>query len=99
GINTGLMTTLAACGDVVRTVTTVPSPIRDEVHDRLEADARLVGSALLPQTAAYREIWVDGAPWGEDQGADEPRDPLYGDRYLPRKFKIAIAVPGDTTID
>jgi sulfite reductase (ferredoxin) len=98
-INAGLMTTLAACGDVVRTVTTAPAPIRDAVHDRLEADARLLGSALLPQTGAYKEIWVDGEPWSEDQGADEPRDPLYGDRYLPRKFKIGIAVPEDNTID
>jgi len=98
-INAGLMTTLAACGDVVRTVTTVPAPIRDAVHDRLEADARLLGSALLPQTGAYKEIWVDGAPWSEEQGSDEPGDPLYGDRYLPRKFKIGIAIPEDNTID
>ena len=98
-INAGLMTTLAACGDVVRTVTTSPAPIRDAVHDRLEADARLLGSALLPQTGAYQEIWVDGSPWSEDQGADEPRDPLYGDRYLPRKFKIGLAIPEDNTID
>ena len=98
-INAGLMTTLAACGDVVRTVTTVPAPIRDAVHDRLEADARLLSSALLPTSGAYKEIWVDGAPWSEDQGSDEPRDPLYGDRYLPRKFKIGLAVPEDNTID
>ena len=98
-INAGLMTTLAACGDVVRTVTAVPAPIRDKVHDRLEADARLLGSALLPISGAYKEIWVDGAPWSEDQGADEPGDPLYGDRYLPRKFKIGLAVPEDNTID
>jgi sulfite reductase (ferredoxin) len=98
-INAGLMTTLAACGDVVRTVTTSPAPIRDAVHDRLEADARLLGSALLPASGAYKEIWVDGAPWSEDQGADEPADPLYGDRYLPRKFKIGLAVPEDNTID
>ena len=98
-INAGLMTTLAACGDVVRTVTTSPAPIRDAVHDRLEADARLLGTALLPTSGAYREIWVDGAPWSEDQGSDEPQDPLYGDRYLPRKFKIGLAVPTDNTID
>ena len=98
-INAGLMTTLAACGDVVRTVTTSPAPIRDAVHDRLEADARLLGSALLPQTGAYKEIWVDGTPWSEDQGTDEVTDPLYGDRYLPRKFKIGLAVPEDNTID
>jgi sulfite reductase (ferredoxin) len=80
-------------------VTTVPAPIRDKVHDRLEADARLLSSQLLPKTKAYQEIWVDGAPWSEDQGAEEATDPLYGARYLPRKFKIGIAVPEDNTID
>jgi sulfite reductase (ferredoxin) len=98
-ISAGLLTTLAACGDVVRTVTTVPAPIRDTVHDRLEADARLLSSQLLPKTKAYQEIWVDGAPWSEDQGAEEATDPLYGARYLPRKFKIGVAVPEDNTID
>jgi len=98
-ITAGLMTTLAACGDVVRTVTTSPAPIRDAVHDRLEADARLLGSALLPQTGAYKEIWVDGEPRSEDQGVADAPDPLYGDRYLPRKFKIGLAVPDDNTID
>ena len=102
-INAGLMTTLAACGDVVRTVTTSPAPIRDKMHDRLEADARLLGGALLPQTGAYQEIWVDGEKWGDDQAAPgaagEAVDPLYGERYLPRKFKIGIAIPEDNTID
>ncbi len=98
-LNAGLMTTLAACGDVVRTVTTSPAPIRDAVHDRLEANARLLSSELLPRSGAYREIWVDGAKWSEDQGADEATDPLYGERYLPRKFKIGLAVPEDNTID
>ena len=98
-INAGLMTTLAACGDVVRTVTTVPAPIRDKVHDRLEADARLLSTELLPRSTAYQEIWVDGEPWSEGQGAEEMPDPLYGDRYLPRKFKIGLAVPEDNTID
>jgi len=98
-ITAELMTTLAACGDVVRTVTTVPAPIRNAVHDRLEADARRLSSELLPRSGAYKEIWVDGAPWSEDQGSDEPADPLYGDRYLPRKFKIGLAVPEDNTID
>jgi sulfite reductase (ferredoxin) len=98
-INAGLMTTLAACGDVVRTVTTAPAPIRDAVHDRLEADARLLSTELLPRSAAYQEIWVDGEKWTEEQGAEEATDPLYGERYLPRKFKIGLAVPEDNTID
>src|ERR1700758_753583 len=97
-INAALLTTLAACGDVVRTVTTTPAPIRDPVHDRLEAETRRLSFHLLPRPRAYHEIWVDGAPWEDDDGAGEEPDPLYGDRYLPRKFKIGLAVPEDNTI-
>src|SRR5712672_64592 len=98
-INGALLTTLAACGDVVRNVTTVPAPIRDAVHRRLEADARGLSTYLLPRTGAYHEIWVDGAPWQEAEGAAQEPDPLYGERYLPRKFKIGLAIPEDNTID
>ena len=98
-VNRSLLTTLAACGDVVRTVTTVPAPIRDAMHDRLEADARRLSTHLLPQTGAYHEIWVDGEKWSEDAAASDQPDPLYGDRYLPRKFKIGLAIPEDNTID
>src|SRR5215212_8054448 len=94
-INHALLTTLAACGDVVRTVTTVPAPIRDPVHRRLEEDARRLSTHLLPKTGAYHEIWVDG----EKVAGEEPTDPLYGERYLPRKFKIGLAIPEDNTID
>ena len=98
-VNGAMLTTLAACGDVVRNVTTVPTPIRDAVHRRLEADARALSTHLLPQTRAYHEIWVEGAPWREDEGAAEAPDPLYGERYLPRKFKMGLAIPEDNTID
>src|SRR5215471_4584165 len=98
-IDGALLTTLAACGDVVRTVTTVPAPIRDPVHRRLEDDARRLSSHLLPRTRGYHEIWVDGASWREDDGMSEEPDPLYGDRYLPRKFKAGLAIPEDNTID
>src|SRR3954452_19578888 len=95
-INEALLTSLAACGDVVRTVTTVPAPIRDAVHRRLEEDARRLSTHLLPKTGAYHEIWVDGEKVMPDE---EPVDPLYGERYLPRKFKIGLAIPEDNTID
>jgi sulfite reductase (ferredoxin) len=99
-INSVLLTTLAACGDVVRTVTTVPAPIRDRVHDRLESDARSLSTHLLPKTGAYHEIWVDGEKvTPEETTEEEPVDPLYGERYLPRKFKIGLAIPEDNTID
>jgi sulfite reductase (ferredoxin) len=98
-VNGAILTTLAACGDVVRNVTTVPAPIRDAVHRRLEADARRLSTHLLPRTRAYHEIWVEGAPWQDSEGASDAPDPLYGERYLPRKFKIGLAIPEDNTID
>jgi sulfite reductase (ferredoxin) len=95
-INRALLTTLSACGDVVRTVTTVPAPIRDPVHRRLDEDARRLSTHLLPTTGAYHEIWLDGAKLTAE---DEAPDSLYGERYLPRKFKVGLAVPEDNTID
>jgi sulfite reductase (ferredoxin) len=95
-INDALLTTLAACGDVVRTVTTVPAPIRDPVHQRLDEDARRLSAHLLPKTGAYHEIWLDREKLTPEQ---EAPDPLYGERYLPRKFKVGLAVPEDNTID
>jgi sulfite reductase (ferredoxin) len=93
-MNKALVTTLAACGDVVRNVTTVPAPIRDAVHARLEDDARRISAHLLPATRAYHEIWLDG-----EQVAGPDEDALYGSTYLPRKFKIGLAVPGDNSVD
>jgi sulfite reductase (ferredoxin) len=95
-INQALLTTLAACGDVVRTVTTVPAPLRDPVHRRLDQDARRLSTHLLPKTGAYHEIWLDGEKVAPE---DETPDPLYGERYLPRKFKVGLAIPEDNTID
>jgi sulfite reductase (ferredoxin) len=93
-INQALITTLAACGDVVRNVTTVPAPIRDAVHARLDNDARRLSRHLLPATTAYHEIWLDG-----EQVAGLEEDALYGATYLPRKFKIGLAIPEDNSVD
>jgi sulfite reductase (ferredoxin) len=95
-INETLLTTLAACGDVVRNLMATPAPVRDRVHARLDADARMLSAQLLPQSRAYHEIFL-GEPPSEDSGA-EP-EPLYGTTYLPRKFKIALATPSDNTVD
>jgi sulfite reductase (ferredoxin) len=93
-INHTLLTTQAACGDVVRNVMCSPAPIRDAVHARVEADARMLSAALLPASRAYHQIFLDEP--GEATGESEP---LYGDTYLPRKFKIGIATPQDNTVD
>ncbi|MBO0709743.1 MAG: NADPH-dependent assimilatory sulfite reductase hemoprotein subunit [Acetobacteraceae bacterium] len=93
-INRTLLTTQSACGDVVRNVMTSPAPVRDPVHARLEADARLLSSGLLPRSRAYHEIFLDGERLNEPDS-----EPLYGPTYLPRKFKIALGIPDDNTVD
>ncbi len=94
-INATLLTTQAACGDVVRNVMTTPAPIADPVHERLIADARMLSAALLPHSRAYHQIFLDEEA---GDGSDE-HEPLYGDTYLPRKFKIGIVAQGDNTAD
>jgi sulfite reductase (ferredoxin) len=93
-INAAMLTTLAACGDVVRNVTATPAPIADAVHRTLQAEAKRLSDALAPKTRAYHEIWIDGEAKAEDES-----DPLYGEAYLPRKFKIGLAAPEDNSID
>jgi sulfite reductase (ferredoxin) len=95
GINATLLTTMAACGDVARNVMTTPAPRRDAVHRRLAADADMLSRALVPQSRAYHQIFLDEAP-DDDLVENEP---LYGPTYLPRKFKIALATPADNTVD
>jgi len=94
GLNEALCTTLAACGDVNRNVMAPPTPATHPLVERVLEDARRVSAALLPQTPAYHEIWVNGEPLKlapEKKLAFE--DPLYGQQYLPRKFKVAFAIP------
>ena len=93
--HTGL-TTLAACGDVVRNLMVTAAPRRDARHARVQQDAELLSRTLLPRTRAYAEIFLDETPVSPEPQEIEP---LYGPTYLPRKFKIGIALPGDNTID
>ena len=95
-INHALLTTYAACGDVVRNVMTTPAPRRDAIHRRLEADARMLSTRLLPTSRAYYQIFLDEPG---DPEAPPPEDPIYGTTYLPRKFKIALAHEADNTVD
>ncbi len=90
GINTALLDTIAACGDVNRNVMSHPNPAESELHAEVYETARRISEHLLPSTTAYHEIWLD-----QKLIADSKKDvePIYGDRYLPRKFKIAIAIP------
>ena len=93
-VATGL-DTLAACGDVNRNVISSANPLQSATHAAASELARRIGAHLLPRTGAYREIFLGEQPDG--QVADE--EPLYGRTYLPRKFKIAIAVPPQNDVD
>ncbi len=93
-INHTLLTTMSACGDVVRNIMASPTPRRNAQQARIEADARMLSEHLKPKTRAYYQIFLDEAPTGEDE--DEP---LYGPTYLPRKFKVGITHQADNTID
>jgi sulfite reductase (ferredoxin) len=98
-INKSLLTTLAACGDVERNVMCCPAPHHnDGVHDRLQATADAIARHLAPQTRAYFEIWIDGEK-AVEQSAGPDIEPIYGNAYLPRKFKTGIALPEDNCID
>jgi sulfite reductase (ferredoxin) len=90
-------TTLATCGDVVRNVVAPAWPYAHPAYAQAREVAEAIAQALLPRTGAYLEIWQDGEQV-HAAGGDED-DPLYGPTYLPRKFKIAVTVPGDNSVD
>jgi len=90
GINAGLMDTISACGDVNRNVMSHPNPAESELHGEMYETARLISEHLCPSSTAYHEIWLDQKLIA---GSKKDVEPLYGDRYLPRKFKIAVVLP------
>ena len=97
-INASLLTTLGACGDVNRNVMCCPAPCNDRVHSELQRIAAQLAEHLAPRTRAYHEIWLNGKSMSENGHHQDP-EPLYGRTYLPRKFKIGLALPEDNCID
>jgi len=102
-INDVLLTTLAACGDVSRNVMCNPNPHQSKVHEEVHRWSEHLTKHLAPRTPAYHEIWLDGEkqenPYQPVGEAVDPVEPIYGHVYLPRKFKIGIAVPPSNDID
>ncbi len=93
-INQVMIDSIGGCGDVNRNVLCNPNPERSTLHGEVHRWARLISEQLLPKTRAYHEIWLDGeAVVGGDS------EPLYGETYLPRKFKTAVAVPPHNDVD
>jgi sulfite reductase (NADPH) hemoprotein beta-component len=96
-IDSVLLNSIAACGDVNRNVMCNPNPYASHAHAAALDLAREISDHLTPRTPAYREIWLDGERIAG--GEDEVVEPIYGKTYLPRKFKIAIAVPPLNDVD
>jgi sulfite reductase (ferredoxin) len=106
-INRALLTTLAACGDVTRNV--MGSPWPDERQAVVTPLVAALVARFRPQTESYWDLWVDGdkavtaapapLPSRGPKGRKRAVEPIYGDAYLPRKFKIAVAWPGDNNVD
>ncbi len=97
-INHSLMDTIAACGDVNRNVMCNPNSGLSEIHAQVLQDAQAVSDHLTPQTSAYHEIWLEGQKITETI-KHQDSESVYGDTYLPRKFKIAFAIPPRNDVD
>jgi sulfite reductase (NADPH) hemoprotein beta-component len=95
-INAALIDTLAACGDVNRNIAVAANPHQSRAHAFVHAQAAALSTHLLPNTRAYYEIWLD-----EERvaGSGEEEEKIYGDSYLPRKFKIGFAIPPHNDVD
>lgn len=101
-INDSKLTTLAACGDVNRNVMCCPAPYRNNpVYDQMQALSQELAEHFRPRTTAYHEIWLTDEDGVETNATEfQPvEEPIYGALYLPRKFKMAIALPHDNCTD
>ncbi|HUQ65912.1 MAG TPA: NADPH-dependent assimilatory sulfite reductase hemoprotein subunit [Flavitalea sp.] len=90
------LTTIATCGDINRNVLCSSHPKQSPLHAEIFQYADAINKMLLPKTHAYYEIWLDDEKIVDKQSEE---DPLYQDRYMPRKFKIAIAIPPNNDVD
>ena len=89
-INSTLIDTIAACGDVNRNVMATSNEGLSPLVREVAAFAKQISDHLLPKSTAYHEIWLDNKLLTDGQTDEEP---ILGKTYLPRKFKIALAIP------
>ena len=94
--NEAHLDSIATCGDINRNVSCSSNPKESPLHHEVFAYADKISKLLMPKTKAYYEIWLD-----EEMLLDKKveEDPLYQDRYMPRKFKIGIAIPPNNDVD
>ncbi|BCV48173.1 assimilatory sulfite reductase (NADPH) hemoprotein subunit [Shewanella algae] len=100
GLDREALDSIAACGDVNRNVMCNPNPVESKLHQQAYFWAKKLSDHLLPHTRAYAEIWLDEEKLLSTED-EQPAavEPVYGKTYLPRKFKMAVAVPPDNDVD
>ena len=101
-INHSKLTTFAACGDVNRNVMCCPAPFKNNaVYDQMQNMSQVLADHFKPKTTAYFDLWLKDEDGNETNAAEfvPMEEPIYGERYLPRKFKMAIALPHDNCVD
>jgi len=96
-LNEHLLTSFGGCGDVVRNIVTCPRLQINDPEGPLSQITRHLAANLKPTSRAHWEIFVEGERAASSEPIEEHE--FYGETYLPRKFKIAIAHPGDNCVD
>lgn len=106
--------TLGACGDLNRNVLAPAAPFVRKDYLFAQETAENIAALLTPQSGFYYDIWVDGERFMSSEppevvearndnshGTNFPDspEPIYGTQFLPRKFKIAVTVPTDNSVD
>lgn len=106
--------TLGACGDLNRNVLAPAAPFASREYTLAQDTADNIAALLTPQSGAYYDLWIDGekvmsaeppevvkARNDNTYGTNFPDlpEPIYGTQFLPRKFKIAVTVPIDNSVD
>ncbi len=94
--NEAHLDSIATCGDINRNVACSSNPSESPIHEKVFAYADKISTLLMPKTKAYYEIWLDDELVIDKK---EQEDPLYQNRYLPRKFKIGIVIPPNNDVD
>ncbi|XP_073054914.1 sulfite reductase 1 [ferredoxin], chloroplastic-like [Primulina eburnea] len=106
--------TLGACGDLNRNVLAPAAPFVRKDYLLAQKTAEDIAALLTPQSGFYYDMWVDGEQFmsaespevvkarnDNSNGTNFPNspEPIYGTQFMPRKFKIAVTVPTDNSVD
>ncbi|KAK3205260.1 hypothetical protein Dsin_019306 [Dipteronia sinensis] len=106
--------TLGACGDLNRNVLAPAAPLVRKDYLFAQETAENIAALLTPQSGFYYDMWVDGEQFMTAESPEvvkarndnshgtnflDSPEPIYGTQFLPRKFKIAVTVPTDNSVD